>query len=108
VHYHLAQKRERFYFRLLRRILPKPDLALMFVASPENIIERRRHYDPDYLQRLSERYAEVIREFPNITVIRTDEFDGLDATVAAHLKKAIAANGRWRGQRLQVPFSNTM
>ena len=108
VHYHLTRKRERFYFRILKRILPTPDLALMFVAQPKNIIERRRHYDPEYLLRLSGRYATIIREFPNITVIHTDEFDGLDAIIAAQLQKAVAANGRWNSRRFEVRFSSSM
>jgi len=108
VHYRLTRRRERFYFKILKHILPKPDLALMFVAHPKNIIERRQHYDPDYLHRLSERYAAIVREFPNITVIRTDEFDGLDITIAEHLQSAVAANGCWSSQRREVDFSSTM
>ena len=89
VHYHLTGRREKAYFGFLKRIMPKPDLALMLVAQADHIIARRQHYEPAYLQMLSANYNKLLREFPNLTIVRTDEFDDLDQNIANCLRSAM-------------------
>ncbi|RMD91538.1 MAG: hypothetical protein D6814_18115 [Calditrichaeota bacterium] len=99
-HYAFTTTPEKVYLKLLKSLLPQPDLALMLVASADKIIERRKQYDPHYLARMTKNYLKVLREFPNVTMVRTDEFEGLDATIDTHIREALK---NFMGQRKAQP-----
>jgi len=90
VHHALRGKRERFYFLLLKKILPVPNLALILIARPPTILRRRPHYDGDYLQRLYRHYTRLTQEFSNLILIRTDGLNDLTAVITQHVGQAIA------------------
>lgn len=52
-------RRQRFYRRLLRRWTPKPDLALLMVASVETLATRRPTYSREYFEQLAGAYHEL-------------------------------------------------
>lgn len=90
VHYALKGKRERFYFLLLKKILPVPSLALVLIARPQTILRRRPHYDGDYVQQLYHHYTRLAQDFPNLIMLRTDCLKDLTATISQHVRQAIA------------------
>lgn len=55
----VSTRRQRFYRRLLRRWTPKPDLALLMVASVETLATRRPNYSREYFEQLAGAYHEL-------------------------------------------------
>jgi hypothetical protein len=51
--------RQRFYRWVLRRATPKPDLALLMVASVETLAARRPSYSREYFHELAIAYREI-------------------------------------------------
>jgi len=90
-HYFLSGPMERLYLAILKRALPRPDLALFLMADERRIIERRSHYDPDYLVQLCRRYGALLPRFPELVPINTDRFDTLDEVIAQNIKRALCA-----------------
>jgi thymidylate kinase len=72
VHYRLSSRLERFLAAVLRPLIPKPDLALLVVASPAEIRGRRPHYSPEYLAQVAGAYERLPERFPNLVVVRSD------------------------------------
>jgi hypothetical protein len=72
VQYKLTSWRERFYARLLRRLIPTPDLAVVLLASPETLAARRANYAREYLVIASGRYGKLAGVFPNLVSVYTD------------------------------------
>lgn len=93
VHYALNGRRERFYLSIIKRMMPVPDLALMLTAEPQTILQRRPHYDTEYVHRLSRSYGTLVQEFPNLVAIKTDNLDHLSKTIAQLMREAAAATG---------------
>ena len=91
VHYQFKTAKERLYLKVLKKAIPKPDLAFLMMAEWETISERRSNYDPVYLRALIDRYEEVAGEFPNLVVLKTDNPDELNSELAAALKSRIFA-----------------
>jgi hypothetical protein len=75
---------------VLKQAVPVPDLALMLIAQPQAILSRRPHYDAEYIHQLYRNYAGIMREFPHLTVIKTDDFDNLGAIIAKYVREAVA------------------
>jgi thymidylate kinase len=90
-HYKLASRAERVYLGILKKAMPAPDLALMFIAEPKIILRRRPHYDGEYIQRLYRNYSQIAREFPHLIIIKTDSFNHVTATITQHVRQAVAA-----------------
>jgi thymidylate kinase len=90
-HYKLASRAERLYLWILKKAMPAPDLALMFIAEPKVILRRRPHYDGEYIHRLHRNYSQIAREFPHLIVIKTDSFNNVTATITQHVRQALTA-----------------
>jgi hypothetical protein len=71
-HFELDAPKARTYLALLQRFMPKPDLAILFVASPAVIAERRPMYSTDYLEPLWQAYSSLAAKFPELVVVNTD------------------------------------
>jgi thymidylate kinase len=71
-HFELSTGSERAWLRLLRRFIPRPDLAVLAVASPDEIARRRPHYSAEYLTQVGQAYASVQAWFPDLVEVRTD------------------------------------
>jgi hypothetical protein len=71
-HYTLATPLERLYVAVLRMMMPVPDLAILVVAGPRTITERRPGYSSEYVEAVWGAYTEMRRRFPELIELRTD------------------------------------
>ena len=71
-HFELNDPAAQMYLAVLQRIMPRPDLAIVFVASPAVIAERRPLYSPNYLEQVGESYGSLIARFPELVVVNTN------------------------------------
>jgi thymidylate kinase len=76
-HFALRTRRERFWLALLRLLVPTPDLAILVVASPATIAERRPNYAPEYLSAVGAASARLPGLFPELQTVSTDGEGGL-------------------------------
>jgi thymidylate kinase len=72
IHYELSSTLERVYVRMLRQLIPEPDVALLLVASDKTISRRRPNYAPEYVALAARRYEALAHIFPNLIFVRTD------------------------------------
>jgi len=93
VHYSLTHWRERFYLWLIKRALPVPQLALLLIARPPTILQRRPNYDNAYVRQLYRNYQQLAREFPHLIFVQTDSFKNLTAQISHHLRRTVARAG---------------
>jgi len=75
-HFELNTPRARRYISLLCRWMPKPDLAILLVASPTTIAERRPQYTAEYLDNVGRAYRDIAAMFPELVVLNTDHGQG--------------------------------
>jgi hypothetical protein len=71
-HYDLEAPESRTYLAMLRHFMPRPDLAIVFVASPAVIADRRPQYSTEYLNQVGESYSSLVARFPELVVVNTD------------------------------------
>jgi hypothetical protein len=72
VHYSLTSTRERMYAYVLQHLIPAPDLAILMVASPQTIGQRRPHYSKEYVTSVWDAYSNIATRFPELMTISTD------------------------------------
>lgn len=102
VHYTLGGYRERFYLSVLKKALPKPNLALLLIARPQTILRRRPNYDETYVLQLYSHYKQVIQSFSHLVVIKTDSLKELSATITAHIRQTLAHEGKAAPRQWEV------
>ena len=83
VHYKLTTPRERLYLRILGRLIPRPDLAILLIASPVTIAARRPEYAGEYVVAATAGYERLKVVFPHLIAIRTDGDEAGGDTLAA-------------------------
>jgi hypothetical protein len=71
-HYELNAPQARKYLTILRRFMPRPELAIVFVASPAVIAKRRPVYSTEYLEQVGRSYQSLIAEFSELVVLNSD------------------------------------
>ena len=71
-HYTLRTRLERLYVGALRKLMPRPDLAILVSASPETIAARRPAYAPEYVSELSDSYRDIRQWFPELLELQTE------------------------------------
>ena len=81
VHYELRTRRERAYAAILARLIPRPDLAILVVASDPTIAARRPQYAPEYLTTVARRYEQLPTLFPHIVRISTDSGNAAEDSI---------------------------
>jgi hypothetical protein len=90
-HFDLDAPGARKYVALLQRLMPRPDLAILFVASPAVIAERRPLYSVEYLEPLGRAYSSLTATFPELMVVNTDPggdgHDAVDRLIAGLLRR---------------------
>ena len=88
-HFDLSQGRGEMYARWFRRMVPKPDLAFLMVASPETVAERRPQYSVDYIVRVEAAYRRLRTLFPELIEINSDidghSLEQVEQAVREHL-----------------------
>jgi thymidylate kinase len=72
VHYTAHTRRGRACLWLLMRLIPRPDLAVLLVASPETIAQRRPEYAREYVTGVCRAYAELPQRCPKLVAVATD------------------------------------
>jgi thymidylate kinase len=85
VHYRLTAPAERFWYAIIRKLLPVPDLAILATASVETISTRRPAYSPEYLFAVSRGYDRLRADFPALLEVRTDDGDAASDALGALL-----------------------
>jgi hypothetical protein len=91
VHFTLEGARERFYLSRLSRLIPKPDVAILVLASIETTASRRPSFAIEYVSALHGSYVALSRRFPHLVVVVTEPG-------AASLEQAEAAVRQRAGQ----------
>lgn len=71
-HFDLQAASSRYYADVLRRTVPKPDLALLMVASPQTLAARRPQYSHDYISRVEAGYRNLRTLFPDLIEINSE------------------------------------
>jgi len=71
-HFELGSRSERLWAALLRWLIPRPDLAILLVASTDTIAQRRGNYSAEYLSEVMAAYARLPRLFPQVQTVATD------------------------------------
>jgi thymidylate kinase len=72
IHYELEANAARVYVSVLRRLMPRPDLALLLEASNETLAGRRSNYTRTYVEVANRQYRGLPAHFPHLVIIRTD------------------------------------
>jgi hypothetical protein len=75
-HFEFDAPGARRYMAMLKRLMPRPDLAILFVASPDVIAGRRPLYTPEYLQQVGAAYRTLAAQFPELVLVNTDPGHG--------------------------------
>jgi thymidylate kinase len=91
-HYHLEGPSVSGRVGLLRRLMPRPDLALLMVASSDAISLRRPGYAPEYVQRLGQGYQELVRQFPELVVVESNPGADTAGQLESILKQRMIAD----------------
>ncbi len=86
MHYELRTARERLYCAIIRRLIPRPDIAVLLVASPDTLRERAPGVAGEFLLLGAQRYDALPRHFPALVTIRTDAADRAPDRVAQLLR----------------------
>ena len=95
-HYEFRSSLERFYERLLRMIMPTPDLAVVVLASADTLAMRRPEYSSEYLVTASRAFTELRQRWPELVEINTDPSQHLPERLEAVVSNCLA--GRHRGK----------
>jgi thymidylate kinase len=77
-HYRLRGRAEQIYVRILRAMMPVPDVAILVEASERTLAIRRPDYAPEYLASMTAAYASLRAWFPELQELRSDQIDGLE------------------------------
>lgn len=71
-HFELDAPLARKYLAWLQRFMPRPDVAILFVASASVIAERRPLYTAEYLEQLGQAYNGLVQKFPELVIVNSD------------------------------------
>ncbi len=69
-HYDLDTPRRAPLRGLLARLMPRPDVAILLLASPETIAARRSNYSREYVDAVEDAYRRLPDWFPQLIVDR--------------------------------------
>lgn len=86
-HYHIDGRFERMCLRLLIAATPQPDLAFLFVLSPESAYRRRPAYDCHGLKQLADNYCNLQNYIDDMFTVRTDDVSMVDVQVEKKVRE---------------------
>jgi thymidylate kinase len=72
VHYRHDTVPSRMFWRLLKGMIPKPDLALLLVAAPATLAERRPAYSPEYIRAAHAAYRRLGESVPELLIVSSE------------------------------------
>ena len=82
----------RFYIRLLLRLTPKPDLALLLDADSDAACQRKPEYPPEFVERNREAYLRLAG-LAGMTVLPPLSIEETKATILNRVSKVCAPAG---------------
>jgi hypothetical protein len=88
----VTTRRQRSYRALLRALTPKPDVALVMVATPRTLAERRPTYSSEYFQELGRAYGELNLWCDGLVEVSTEP--GSDVATTAQIVQRILKDAR--------------
>ena len=92
-HYDIDGPVGRLYATLLRRLMVKPDLAFLMVASRETLLDRRPQYSIDYIANVDRGYRGLRVTFPELIEINSEQNAGALDRMEAVVRELLAPNG---------------
>ncbi len=91
-HYDLSRGTGRFYAACLARLVPRPDLAFVLVASPQTVAARRPQVLAGYLVPVGQAYRDLRQRFPELIEVDSDpDRRGLDQIAALVRERLVRA-----------------
>jgi thymidylate kinase len=88
----LKRRWARFYIRLLLRLAPKPDLALLLDADPDAAWQRKPEYPPEFVERNREAYLRLAR-LVSMAVLPPLTIEETTATILSRVSEVCAPAG---------------
>lgn len=85
----LKSRWARFYIRLLLRLTPKPDLALLLDADPDAACQRKPEYPPEFVERNRESYLRLAR-LAGMTVLPPLTIEETKAKILNQVSEVVA------------------
>ena len=85
VHYRHDSMPSRAYWRLLKGMIPKPDLGLLLVAAPATLAERRPAYSPEYIRAADAAYQRLADSVPELLIVSSEPGD----RTLEHVERAV-------------------
>jgi thymidylate kinase len=79
-HFEMRARSERFYQRVLHRLIPRADLSILLVVPPDMAAARCPDYSPEYLQSVADAYENLRARFGELVEVR-GEAGGAGAAV---------------------------
>ncbi len=80
--FQIKKKSEKFYFLILKMLIPQPDLAIALNVDNEIIKIRRPHRSTQHITLLNENYQNVYQQFSNFCMIYSDDIAVMKKDVA--------------------------
>lgn len=86
-HYDLDGALEKVYLRVIRGVMPRPDLAIVLDADVDTLASRRPEYARVYLETATDAYRALPRHFPELQLVSATAgtADAIVDRVQAHL-----------------------
>lgn len=88
-HYELTSDRERRLFRLLSRLIPRPDIAILVTAPVPVLASRRPAYSSEYLATVSQGYDRAQTLWPHLVTIETADTDRATPAIAKVVRQRL-------------------
>jgi len=85
----LNRRWARFYIRLLLRLTPKPDLALLLDADPDAACQRKPEYPPEFVEQNRESYLRLGR-LAGMTVLPPLTIEETKAKILNQVSEVVA------------------
>ena len=95
-------RRQRFYRDLLRRFTPKPDLALLMVASAPTLAARRPAYSREYFDELAVAYRELYLWCDDVVEVSTEPGHSSAEDIARMVLERVVNDSRSAGANARV------
>lgn len=84
----LFNTNSKIYTKLMLKITPKPDLAILLDAKPETAYQRKPEYHPEFYRERRDAYLQIFKDIPESTIIESDEIDYIQQKIRKYFKNS--------------------
>lgn len=82
-------RRDSLPARILRAIIPRPDLAFLLDIDPETGMDRRRTSDRSYYQLRIRQYHELLTDYPVLVLIESRDLKSTQDLISRHVGRKL-------------------